>query len=79
MSDKRTRNGKRFNAAYLWEAIQEKRANEHICPECGEKGAFHWIATSLLSLEDFCLGRVPNGFWVCPKFYDPVTKRRIAP
>ena len=77
MSNKHTRNKKRLNAEHLRESLKERRESEHICPECGERGAFHWVASSVLSLEDFCMGRVPNGFWVCSKFYDPITKRRI--
>lgn len=79
MSSKKSRDKKRLNAAYLREAVREKRQQEHICPECGEKGEYHWVQTELLTLEQFIKGIPAGGFWICPKFYDPETKQRIAP
>jgi ribosomal protein L37AE/L43A len=77
MSSRKKRDKRRLNAAYLRKIVRDKEQAEHVCPECGMKGEYHWVSTSLLSLEDFVFARVPNGFWVCPKFYDPITKRRI--
>jgi hypothetical protein len=33
------------------------------------------VQTELLTLEQFIKGIPAGGFWVCPKFYDPETKR----
>ena len=48
-----------------------------ICPECGEPGA-HLVVLPQ-SLFAVMNGEVPQQFWTCSKFYDPVTKRRIVP
>jgi hypothetical protein len=43
-----------------------KEDRKTVCHECGERGK-HWVEASWIG----------NGFWICAKFYDPVTKRRI--
>lgn len=77
MSNKKKRDSNRLNAAYLRDVVRAKERAESVCPECGVRGEYHWVQTELLTLEHFIKGIPAGGFWTCPKFYDPVTKRRL--
>lgn len=43
-----------------------------VCPECGEKGK-HYIEAKTNIFGSLLM----SGFWVCDKFYDPITMNRI--
>ena len=75
MSSKKKRNERRFHARELAQAVAAKELENFVCPECGMRGEKHWVQTSMITLATIFSG-VPNGFWVCPKFYDE-TGRRI--
>lgn len=52
---------------------KELAARIHVCANCGGRG-LHWV-----SLSDFSLETIDDqdGFWTCPKYYDP-SGRRIS-
>jgi len=69
--NKEKRNRNRANARALKE-------NAHVCPECGERGGKHWVQWEVYTLQHLLENKPAAGFWVCPKFYDPVTGRRVG-
>lgn len=78
MSNRKKRDKRRQNAESLRDHVKWLKQQEHVCPECGLRGAYHWVSVEQLSLAHLVSSVPPKGFWVCPKFYDPETKRRIA-
>ena len=63
MSNRKQRMKNRYTAASI-----------STCQNCGERGA-HWIMMPMLM---FPIQGPREGFWTCPKYYDPITKRRIV-
>lgn len=52
--------------------------NACVCPNCGQRGR-HFVAVDPIMLAVMQLPDTePDGFWVCPKYYDPDTGRRIG-
>lgn len=68
--NKKKRNRNRANAAAV-------RLASHVCPECCMRGERHWVQWSPPTLADILSNVPPSGFWICPKFYDAETGRRI--
>ena len=66
------------NAEHLRRIARRKKLDAHRCENCGELGG-HWVSTRGTSLVGLVTGvDDQEGFWTCPKLYDPVTKRRIG-
>lgn len=69
MPNKKQRMQNRANAAELNRHV----LSQHVCEECGEKGA-HWIVVPS-TLAEILAGASEGGFWICPKFYGPDGRR----
>jgi hypothetical protein len=75
--NRKQREKNRRTYSELMQYLRKLEASKSICPECGVKGEYHWVQTGFTTLEHMITGLPPSGFWICSKFYDSVTGRRI--
>ena len=75
--NRKQRDSNRINAIQLKNRVRRIELAKHICENCGEHGG-HWVSIRGTSLAGLISGvDDQEGFWTCPKLYEPLTQRRF--